>query len=431
METDTKSLDVPLVKEVYGRQLSNINDQYLLPLATDEEEATRLDKQDLAIKLTLGGLYLCPEVVERLLYPEAGASKRVLDAGCGTGRWAIEMARRFPHVSVLGIDLAPHPPNPDEPENVWFQVYDLNEGMVQFYGQYDMIQMRCVMGGITDIERTVKELLLSLKPGGLLILIDGDRLMKTDRTKVMAVAKIEGDEVESNSSYNGSWLARISYEASTANAISGADIVRARDVLDLGLWDHPLCDPETAGGGSLCIPIGPWMNDSNTTSSQRLQLAGSMLQKVFLSSHIAWHPILLKHGMKGDVLREWSQNIDNELRNLTHKMWCRYRYCFARRRPSDGSKAPSLPSPPSFSRLSQGLSDLEMFREDPNLEESLDLPYPALDSYKDRNHALIEMKRRNEMLAKLPKAAVAKCWEEQKRTMNSNENLNSSATVRM
>ncbi|CAG8654561.1 12761_t:CDS:2, partial [Acaulospora colombiana] len=223
--------------------------------------------------------------------------------------------------------------------------------------------------GITDIEGTIKELLLTLKPGGFLIIIDGDRFMETDQTKVMAVAKVEGDEIDSSSSENGSWLARIAYEASTANAISGADIVKACDVIDLGLWDHPLCDPETAGGGSLYIPIDP-----NNISSQRLQLAGLLLQKTFLSSHLAWHPILLKHGMKEHVLTEWSRNID------------------------------------------YGLSDLEIFHEGSKLEESLNLPYPAVYPYKDRDHALAEMNRRKDILAKFPKAVVAKCWEEQKRT---------------
>jgi hypothetical protein len=39
------------------------------------------DEQDLAIRLTLGGLYFCPEVIERLLYPVEGTTKKVLDVG--------------------------------------------------------------------------------------------------------------------------------------------------------------------------------------------------------------------------------------------------------------------------------------------------------------------------------------------------------------
>jgi hypothetical protein len=72
-----------------------------------------------------------------------------------------------------------------------------------------MIQMRCVMAGITDIEKTIKDLLLSLKPGGFLVIIDGDRPMNTDRETAIPVAKLEGDEVDSTASENGSWLARI------------------------------------------------------------------------------------------------------------------------------------------------------------------------------------------------------------------------------
>jgi hypothetical protein len=103
-----------------------------------------------------------------------------------------------------------------------------------------------------------------------------------------------------------------------------------------------------------------------------------------------------------------------ELRNLTHKMWCRYRYCFARRRSTDGSTAPSLPEPPGFSRLPSSLSDLEMFHGNPDLEESQNLPYPGLDPYSGQAQALAEMQRRNEMLARLPKAAVSRIWERKK-----------------
>jgi hypothetical protein len=34
--------------------------------------------------------------------------------------------------------------------------------------------------------------------------------------------------------------------------------VRTIDLLDLGLWDDPLADPETAVGASVWLPIGPW-----------------------------------------------------------------------------------------------------------------------------------------------------------------------------
>jgi SAM-dependent methyltransferase len=123
------------------------------------------------------------------------------------------MARRFPHVSVLGIDLSPHTPNPDtDPPNVQFQVYDINHGMEQFYDQFDVIQMRCVASGIRRINQTIKELLRSLKPGGFITIIDGDRTVSEDRSKYIEIMEVEGDEGGNASiSKNGSWLERMAF----------------------------------------------------------------------------------------------------------------------------------------------------------------------------------------------------------------------------
>jgi hypothetical protein len=38
------------------------------------------DRQGLAIKIAMG-LYFCPDIVERLLYPGEAASHRILDVG--------------------------------------------------------------------------------------------------------------------------------------------------------------------------------------------------------------------------------------------------------------------------------------------------------------------------------------------------------------
>jgi hypothetical protein len=40
--------------------------------------------------------------------------------------------------------------------------------------------------------------------------------------------------------------------------ISGSLVGLGEALLDRGLWDHPLCDPETAVGGSVILPIGGW-----------------------------------------------------------------------------------------------------------------------------------------------------------------------------
>src|SRR5262249_17885129 len=61
----------------------------------DEREVRRLNEQHFAIQQDLGGNYGAP----------LASPKAILDIGCGTGRWAIEMATAFPDAQVIGIDV--------------------------------------------------------------------------------------------------------------------------------------------------------------------------------------------------------------------------------------------------------------------------------------------------------------------------------------
>src|SRR5262245_32391410 len=54
-----------------------------------------LDFQHYLVRRILGGNHQAP-----LQHPQ-----RILDVGCGTGRWAVEMAAEFPGVRVIGLDL--------------------------------------------------------------------------------------------------------------------------------------------------------------------------------------------------------------------------------------------------------------------------------------------------------------------------------------
>lgn len=189
---------------------------------------------------------------------------------------ATEMAARFPHTEVQGIDLAPAPLDPAlVPANLQFSVDDINNGLEHLYGQFDLVHSRCIMTGISDPEKTISELQMCLKPGGLLLIIEGDKeLLHEDRTTTVKMARVDGDEDVSGVSEEGSWFERSiwgtrfvprtipdpnsSLEAHEASKIAGSALERGVEMIDMGLWDQPMCDPETAGACSIYIPIGPW-----------------------------------------------------------------------------------------------------------------------------------------------------------------------------
>lgn len=86
------------------------------------------------------------------------------------------MARLYPRAEVIGIDLAPRPQDPGHlPSNVRFETYDLNRGLSHLYGQFDVTHARSITGGITDPTVTFNELIMCLKPGGVALIIEGDR----------------------------------------------------------------------------------------------------------------------------------------------------------------------------------------------------------------------------------------------------------------
>ena len=100
--------------------------------------------------------------------------KRVLDLGCGTGRFA----RRLSCVAakVTAVDFSPKMlekarENLQGAENVDFRLVDM-EAMKTPWGEYDIITALSVMHHVCDFAATVKNMKASLAPGGKIILMD-------------------------------------------------------------------------------------------------------------------------------------------------------------------------------------------------------------------------------------------------------------------
>ncbi len=71
------------------------NAPYLLP--KDRQEDQRLNFQHYALHHAFGNHYLAP------LGPD---TRTILDVGCGTGIWAIDMASQYPCAQIIGVDIA-------------------------------------------------------------------------------------------------------------------------------------------------------------------------------------------------------------------------------------------------------------------------------------------------------------------------------------
>lgn len=70
---------------------------YIVQDRSNEEELTRLQLQDQLVTTGMGGV----------LSEQPTAFKRVLDVGCGTGGWLIQVAKMIPTANMLiGVDMS-------------------------------------------------------------------------------------------------------------------------------------------------------------------------------------------------------------------------------------------------------------------------------------------------------------------------------------
>jgi len=107
--------------------------------------------------------------------------KQILDIGCGTGIWAIEVADKFPGSQVYGIDISPVQPL-YLPDNCHFHLENVLQGLSFHDEKFDLIQSRCLGASWPDRRWPgyVQEIYRMTKPGGWVQLLEIDPLRYCD-----------------------------------------------------------------------------------------------------------------------------------------------------------------------------------------------------------------------------------------------------------
>lgn len=149
------------------RHLADVPD--LLP--KDDQEIHRLDFQHHLLRYTLRGNFAAP----------INQPTGILDVGCGTGRWAIEMAGLFPTANVIGLDIVPpstRTPGYNEhlPENFLFVNGNVFDRMPFADASFDFVHMRLLFTAIpaNRWSQVVGELIRVTRPGGWVELVEGN-----------------------------------------------------------------------------------------------------------------------------------------------------------------------------------------------------------------------------------------------------------------
>ncbi len=140
----------------------------------NEKELARLAIQDQALTVAMGGVL--PE------QPNPMALHRVLDVACGTGGWAIEAAKTYPTMSLVGIDISQqmieyactqakaHQVN----DRVNFRVMDALLILEFPAAFFDLVNLRFGISFLRtwDWPKMLSELLRVTRPGGIVRVTD-------------------------------------------------------------------------------------------------------------------------------------------------------------------------------------------------------------------------------------------------------------------
>ncbi|KAG0180845.1 hypothetical protein DFQ28_000335 [Apophysomyces sp. BC1034] len=136
----------------------------------DEAEQDRLNSQHFSIKAVYGGNIL-PRVLQDL-----PTKAEILDIGCGSGSWVMEVAIDHPSAHVIGVDIADMFPMTIRPENVQFQLHNVLQGLPFEDNTFDFVHMRLMIGALRNNEwpMVLAEIDRVLKPAGYVQLVEGD-----------------------------------------------------------------------------------------------------------------------------------------------------------------------------------------------------------------------------------------------------------------
>lgn len=140
---------------------------HILSQGTDEQD--RLVAQHYVLRTAFQGDYCVP------LRSALQAGAVVLDIGCGSGTWAMEMATEFAASAFIGIDRNRHYPMDIKPKNCFFRSYDISHLPLPFPdNSVDYIFQRDLNWDMLSQawDPLMAEYMRILKPGGWIELVE-------------------------------------------------------------------------------------------------------------------------------------------------------------------------------------------------------------------------------------------------------------------
>jgi len=139
-------------------------------------ELTRLLERERFFSRILGGPL--PEHADQARF--VASFQHVLDVACGSGGWVLELAQRYPHLEVVGIDIDPRAvryattqARTGTLDNASFRVMDATEPLDFPNDFFDLVNARFLVSiGAAAMPGTIRELFRITRPGGFVRLTE-------------------------------------------------------------------------------------------------------------------------------------------------------------------------------------------------------------------------------------------------------------------
>lgn len=155
---------------------------YMVQDRSNEEELTRLQKQDQMLTKSMGGVL--PEI------PTPTELQRVLDVGCGTGGWLIEVAKTYPAITLLaGGDVSvsmikaarAQAEKEGVSDRVELRVMDALRMLKFPRGYFDLLNQRLGMSWLRtwDWPNLLQEYQRVIRPGGLMRITESAMIIQS------------------------------------------------------------------------------------------------------------------------------------------------------------------------------------------------------------------------------------------------------------
>ncbi|KAH7881697.1 hypothetical protein F5I97DRAFT_1928082 [Phlebopus sp. FC_14] len=325
----TSSLRAQAYRQEYGRGLNNYSDVYRLP--ADDEELDRLGISNRSPHISLLTRFadrqyemFCkaigkyPPPLPAIMADDGFEVKAVLDLGCGSGSWIMDVAREFPNCSAVAVDLVPMQ-SLSMPPNCRSEVDDINLGLEHFYGDFNVVHAHLISSGIRDYQNLIDHISRVLRPGGLIDVTEFPfNFQGLDKVPIMPPAGTFQPP------WTPLWMSYCNRAVRERGGDADASIHIYEWISSHGAFEH-------AVKRDFWIPCSPWLpgNDPNTIFWNEIGATMRDDVKAFMKSG---RPLLLGHGLSAEFVDAMERNACEELDEALTPVYVCIQNVYARKR---------------------------------------------------------------------------------------------------